>query len=107
MIKYQACRHCGAAAGASCTWPNGAVREPHAGREQVRRGGYRGTSKRARYTAQLVALETPETASRVRALEQGSRSMGDVMREIVAAGLPVVEARYAATEYATVLEATE
>jgi len=73
------------------------VREPHAGREQVKRGGYRGTSKRARYTAQLVALEEPAVAARVRALESDGefgRSMGTVMRDIVRAGLPIIEARY-------------
>lgn len=66
---------------------------------RTRRGGRRPTFKRARFTAQLVTLVEPADRDRVDALcERHALSQAEVMRDILAAGLPTVEERYAAWE---------
>ena len=56
------------------------------------RGGYRGTPAQARFTAQLVALDTPRTRDRVRAMAvRHQLSQAKILRAIVAAGIDHVE----------------
>jgi hypothetical protein len=52
------------------------------------RGGYRGGTAVARYTAQLVALVTPETRDQVLAMASGyDVSQAEIMREVVSHGI--------------------
>lgn len=56
------------------------------------RGGYRGTPARARFTAQLVALDTPAMRDRVHKMAADHRvSQAKIMRAILAAGIAQVE----------------
>jgi hypothetical protein len=61
--------------------------------EPVARGGYRGTEAAARYTAQLVWLDTPETKNRIKALASRYRiSQARVLRAVAVSGLDALEA---------------
>lgn len=56
------------------------------------RGGYRGTEATARYTQQLVWLDTPETKARVVALARRyRRSQATILRAVARAGLVALE----------------
>lgn len=50
-----------------------------------------------RFPAQLSVMVSGDHDERMRAIERANQiSLGDVVREIIEAGLPSVEARYAA-----------
>lgn len=60
--------------------------------ESVARGGYRGTEAIARFTAQLVWLDTPETKKRVKTLAERYRiSQARVLRAVAVDGLSALE----------------
>jgi hypothetical protein len=60
--------------------------------ESVARGGYRGTEATARYTAQLVWLDTPEVKKRVVHLARRYRiSQARVLRAVGIDGLAALE----------------
>lgn len=62
-------------------------------RVSAARGGRRETSAEARFTAQLVWLDTPETKERVKALAQAHRlSQSAVLRAVGVHGLKGLEA---------------
>jgi hypothetical protein len=99
--NYAACTLCGAAAGDACTTVgalHGARRRmPHRGRPTVvvtaKRGGKRATPARAKLTAQIVAMVEPAVRQRIDDLaEHDEISQGEIIRAIIAVGLPEVEA---------------
>lgn len=60
------------------------------------RGGYRGGTKEAKFTAQLVALVEPDTRNRVLRMAEGyGVSQAEIMRAIVDQGLARAEASLA------------
>jgi len=96
--NYAACSTCGVAAGDACM-AVGALqgarrRMPHRGRPiVVKRGGKRATPARAKLTAQIVAMVEPAVRQRIDDLaEHDEISQGEIIRAIIAVGLPEVEA---------------
>ncbi len=74
------------------TTNNGGAGKPVSVSSPGSRGGYRGTAAQARFTAQLVALDTPKTRDRVKAMADQHRiSQAKILRAIVAAGIDHVE----------------
>lgn len=60
--------------------------------QSASRGGYRGTAATARFTEQLVWLDTRATKARVVALaEQYHRSQATILRAVATAGLDALE----------------
>jgi hypothetical protein len=60
--------------------------------ESLVRGGYRGTEATARFTAQLVWLDTPEIKDRVKRLASRYRvSQARILRAVAVSGLGALE----------------
>ena len=97
--NYAACTTCGAAAADVCITVGAhgtrtVRRMPHRGRPiVVKRGGKRATPARAKLTAQIVAMVEPAVRQRIDDLaEHDEISQGEIIRAIIAVGLPEVEA---------------